>query len=44
MSQTTREHDADLAQEVRELVASWPPLTDEQCQELARLLRPYGGA
>lgn len=36
----TRNH-AALQQEVRELVAAWPPLSDLQCRELARLLGPY---
>jgi hypothetical protein len=40
---TTPRPSNDTAREVRALVASWPPLTEQQCDELARLLGPYGG-
>lgn len=36
--------DDTLDKRIDEMVASWPPLTDQQCDELARLLGPYGAA
>lgn len=34
---------AGLADRIREDVAKWPPLTAEQCDRLAALLRPAAG-